>query len=205
MSTTDIAIIICETILAIAIGIILWKIGIRVRRYFMVNKTLKDVSDEQIQKIKEYILPYITKKNLDSYMRTDYVLYMYECNNYIHNMIVHDDDLKRIILDTEKKYDVLNNIESLDEIADHVVEILMQSEEGLLKKLYYDNLYQNIQDSNKDAEEYEAFLQSFPDTDDDVELHPAEYENTPSNEREYYPSITEIYNTDTIEDIEDDK
>lgn len=205
MSTTDIAIIICETILAIAIGIILWKIGIQVRKYFMVNKTLKNISDEQIQKIKEYILPYITKKNLDSYMRTDYVLYMYECNNYIHNMIVHDDDLKRIILDTEKKYDVLNNIESLDEIADHVVEILMQSEEGLLKKLYYDNLYQNIQDSNKDAEEYEAFLQSFPDTDDDVELHPAEYENTPSNEREYYPSITEIYNTDTIEDIEDDK
>lgn len=205
MSTTDIAIIICETILAIAIGIILWKIGIQVRKYFMVNKTLKNISDEQIQKIKEYILPYITKKNLDSYMRTDYVLYMYECNNYIHNMIVHDDDLKRIILDTEKKYDVLNNIESLDEIADHVVEILMQSEEELLKKLYYDNLYQNIQDSNKDAEEYEAFLQSFPDTDDDVELHPAEYENTPSNEREYYPSITEIYNTDTIEDIEDDK
>lgn len=205
MSTTDIAIIICETILAIAIGIILWKIGIQVRKYFMVNKTLKNISDEQIQKIKEYILPYITKKNLDSYMRTDYVLYIYECNNYIHNMIVHDDDLKRIILDTEKKYDVLNNVESLDEIADHVVEILMQSEEGLLKKLYYDNLYQNIQDSNKDAEEYEAFLQSFPDTDDDVELHPAEYENTPSNEREYYPSITEIYNTDTIEDIEDDK
>ena len=205
MSTTDIAIIICETILAIAIGIILWKIGIQIRKYFMVNKTLKNISDEQIQKIKEYILPYITKKNLDSYMRTDYVLYIYECNNYIHNMIVHDDDLKRIILDTEKKYDVLNNIESLDEIADHVVEILMQSEEGLLKKLYYDNLYQNIQDSNKDAEEYEAFLQSFPDTDDDVELHPAEYENTPSNEREYYPSITDIYNTDTIEDIEDDK
>ena len=205
MSTTDIAIIICETILAIAIGIILWKIGIQIRKYFMVNKTLKNISDEQIQKIKEYILPYITKKNLDSYMRTDYVLYIYECNNCIHNMIVHDDDLKRIILDTEKKYDVLNNIESLDEIADHVVEILMQSEEGLLKKLYYDNLYQNIQDSNKDAEEYEAFLQSFPDTDDDVELHPAEYENTPSNEREYYPSITDIYNTDTIEDIEDDK
>lgn len=205
MTTNDIFIIICEIILAIAIGIALWKIGVRLRRYFMVDKTLKDISDEQIQKIKEYILPYMTKQNLGSYMGIDFTLYIYECDNYIHNMIVHDDDLKHIILDTEKKYDVLNNAESMNEIADHITEILMQSEGGLLKKLYYDNLYQNIQDSNKDAEEYEAFLQSFPDTDDDVELHPAEYENTPSNEREYYPSITEIYNTDTIEDIEDDK
>lgn len=194
-------------ILAIGLGFILGTCIKRIIHNWKTNKTMKlfidNISEDKINKIIDSILPLLTKNNLGLYMDQQYDLYMDECKSYIKNNIIHSDNIKNMLFD-DAQYTILNNIDSLEEISTMITDKIIESKEDVLKDIYYTNLHQNIMDSNRDAEAYEEFLQSFPDDDEDVKLHPAEVpeENT---EADYYPSINQLVDMDTVEDIEDEQ